>query len=109
MAAGLYATKDPGRYYHIHGSLDATTTLNMLGLDSYRPDLRTHEDISNTIERAVMDFTVAQLEDLNNSNKQAGVEALKYEDFLQTPHVSSPFLNKQLRRPITDNYTGASQ
>ncbi|KAE8452577.1 hypothetical protein EG329_013836 [Mollisiaceae sp. DMI_Dod_QoI] len=86
MAAGLYATKDPGRYYHIHGSLDATTTLNMLGLDSYRPDLRTHEDISNTIERAVMDFTVAQLEDLNNSNRQAGVEALKYEDFLQTPH-----------------------
>ena len=30
-------------------------------------------------------FTVPELEELNNKNRQAGVEVLKHEDFLSTP------------------------
>ena len=30
MSANLYATKNPNEYYHIHGSLEASTTLKMM-------------------------------------------------------------------------------
>lgn len=87
MSANLYLTKDPGRYYHIHGSLEASTTLKMIGLEPYRPDLKHHKDIINTIEPAVQKFTVQELEKLNSIHRQAGVEALKYDDFTKTTHV----------------------
>lgn len=83
MSAGLYETKDPGRYYHIHGSLDASKTLNMIGLDSHRPDLTSHKSIVDVIEPAVQRFTVRELEELNETYRQAGAEAIKYEDFAQ--------------------------
>jgi hypothetical protein len=87
MSANLYKTKQPGQYYHIHGSLDASTTLRMLGLEPFRPDLQSHEDIVNTIEPAVEKFTVQELEDLNLKNRQAGIPALKHEELLKTNHV----------------------
>ena len=88
MSANLYETRDPGRYYHIHGSLDASITLRMVGLEPFRPDLETHEAIVEAIEGKVKQFSVAQLEAFNAQNKQAGVPALKHEEFMQTPHVS---------------------
>lgn len=86
MSANLYETKRPGEYYHIHGSLEASTTLKMIGLEPFRPDLKTHEEISNTIEAAVKKFTVEELEQMNAEHKQAGVPVLKHEDFLKTQH-----------------------
>ena len=86
MSANLYRTKDPGRFYHIHGSLEATKTLNMIGLEGHRPDLIEMDDIVSTIESHVQRFTVAELETLNAQNKQAGVECMKHADFLATPH-----------------------
>lgn len=88
MSANLYATKTPDEYYHIHGSLEASTTLEMIGLESHRPDLQTHEEIVGAIEPAVQRFTVEELEKMNAEKRQAGVPALKHEDFVQTPHVS---------------------
>jgi hypothetical protein len=87
MSANLYATKEKGQFFHIHGSLEATTTLNMIGLDGYRPELVTHKDIIAVIEPAVQRFTLAELEAMNAEKKQAGVTALRLEDFLKTPHV----------------------
>lgn len=87
MSANLYETKRPGEYYHIHGSLEASTTLGMIGLEPFRPDLQTHEEISSTIESAVKQFTIEELEQMNAKNRQAGVPVLKHEDFLKTPHV----------------------
>ena len=89
MSANLYETKEQGRYYHIHGSLEANTTLEMIGLEPFRPDLQNHDEIVRVIEPAVQRFTVQQLEDLNAKHRQAGVEALKHEDFIKTPHVSN--------------------
>ncbi|KAG6034220.1 hypothetical protein E4U41_006652 [Claviceps citrina] len=86
MSANLYETSEPGEYYHIHGSLEASTTLNMIGLETHRPDLTCHDDIVNVIEPAVKRLTVGQLEALNAKNRQAGVKAFKHEDFLQTSH-----------------------
>lgn len=87
MSANLYNTKTPGEYYHIHGSLEASTTLGMIGLEPFRPDLPDHDAIVAAIEPAVEKFTVAELEKMNAENRQAGVPALKHEDFLKTPHV----------------------
>ncbi|EEP76374.1 predicted protein [Uncinocarpus reesii 1704] len=86
MSANLYATKTPGAYYHIHGSLEATKTLGMIGLPPYRPDLKTIDDIAEEIECHVKQFTIEELEQKNKELGQAGVIALKYDDFIQTPH-----------------------
>lgn len=91
MSANLYETKVPGEYYHIHGSLEASTTLGMIGLEPFRPDLESHEDIVRVIEGAVTKYSTAELEELNAKNRQAGVPALKHEDFLKTPHVGCVF------------------
>ena len=87
MSANLYETRRPGEYYHIHGSLEASTTLNMIGLESFRPDLKSHEDIVRVIEGQVKKYSLEELEELNAKHKQAGIPAYKHEDFVQTPHV----------------------
>lgn len=87
MSANLYKTKTPGEFYHIHGSLEATTTLNMIGLEGHRPDLTDYEQIIKVIEAQVQKYTVSELEEMNKERRQAGVPALRYEDFKKTPHV----------------------
>lgn len=87
MAANLYETAEPGEYYHIHGSLEASTTLGMLGLPSHNADIDTQDKATEYIEPAVRKFTIAQLEEMNAKNRQAGVKAFKHAEFLETPHV----------------------
>ncbi|KKK21770.1 hypothetical protein P175DRAFT_0501325 [Aspergillus ochraceoroseus IBT 24754] len=86
MSANLYKTKNAGEFFHIHGSLEASTTLNMIGLEGHRPDLTDYEDVIKVIESHVQKYSAAELEKMNKERKQAGVTALKYEDFIQTPH-----------------------
>ena len=93
MAANLYETKDAGRYYHIHGSIEASTTLRMLGLELFRPDPIDQKDIVETIELAVGKFTLQELKDLNAKHNQAGAETLENDNFVKTPHVCcAPFI-----------------
>ncbi|KAE8383663.1 CoA-transferase family III domain-containing protein [Aspergillus bertholletiae] len=86
MSANLYKTKNEGEFFHIHGSLEATTTLNMIGLEGHRPDLTDYEEVIKVIESHVQKYTAAELEEMNKERKQAGVTAYKYEDFIKTPH-----------------------
>ncbi|KAH7328544.1 CoA-transferase family III [Stachybotrys elegans] len=86
LSANLYRTKDPASYYHIHGSLEATKTLQMLGLEPFRPDLQDYRECLRTIGTAVRQFTVRQLEEMNAKEDQAGVPALRHSEFLQTCH-----------------------
>lgn len=88
MSANLYKTKNPDEYFHIHGSLEATTTLNMIGLEGQRPDLTDYEEIIKVIESKVQQYTAVELEEMNKERSQAGVTAYKHEDFIKTPHVS---------------------
>ncbi|CRG85721.1 Follicle-stimulating hormone receptor [Talaromyces islandicus] len=85
MSANLYRTKDD-QFFHIHGSLEATSTLNMIGLEGQRPDLTDYQEIIKTIESHVGKYTAAELEVMNAERRQAGVTAYKYEDFIQTTH-----------------------
>ncbi|KAJ5764228.1 hypothetical protein N7533_002909 [Penicillium manginii] len=86
MSANLYKTKNPGEFYHIHGSLEASTTLNMIGLEGHRPDLTDYEDVIKEIESHVQKYSVTELEEMNRERRQAGVPALKHEEFIKTPH-----------------------
>lgn len=86
LSANLCKTKIPGEYYHIHGSLDATKTLEMPGLPPFRPDLDSHEACIRTIGAAVQQFTTTELENLNAAERQAGATALTRSEFAQTPH-----------------------
>lgn len=85
LSAGMYGTKD-GKYYHIHGSLEASTTLEMIGLPAHNVNLTDYNKCVEVIEGAVKRFTASELEKLNLENGQAGVEVLKHEEFLDTPH-----------------------
>ena len=87
MSANLYKTKNMDEFFHIHGSLEATTTLNMIGLEGQRPDLTDYEDIIKVIESHVQKYSAAELEEMNKERRQAGVTAFKFEDFKNTPHV----------------------
>ena len=87
MSANLYKTKNKDEFFHIHGSLEATTTLNMIGLEGQRPDLTEYEDIIKVIESHVQKYSAAELEEMNKERRQAGVTAFKFEDFKNTPHV----------------------
>lgn len=93
MSANLYKTKNEGEFFHIHGSLEATTTLNMIGLEGHRPDLTDYEEIIKAIESHVQKYSAAELEEMNKERRQAGVTAFKYEDFINTPHVRTANLS----------------
>lgn len=70
----------------MHGSREATTALNMVGLPSHRPDLTVYHEAINTIESHVKDFTVEQLEEMNAKKRQAGVTCMKPEEWKATKH-----------------------
>ncbi|KAF7852446.1 hypothetical protein EAF04_010986 [Stromatinia cepivora] len=86
LSANLYETKNPGEYFHIHGSLEAGKTLNMIGLEAHRPDLTDYRECIDIIEKHVKQYTAAELEVMNAEIHQAGVTALKWEDFKNTNH-----------------------
>ncbi|KAI2469252.1 CoA-transferase family III [Annulohypoxylon bovei var. microspora] len=86
LSAGLYETKNRGEYYHIHGSLEATTTLEMIGLPAFLPGLTDYHDCIGTIEGAVRQFSGAELEKLNREYRQAGVPVLTNEKYQKTAH-----------------------
>lgn len=86
LSAGLYETRNRGEYYHIHGSLEASTTLEMIGLPAFLPGLTDYHDCIGTIEGAVRQFSGAELEKLNQKYRQAGAPVLPNEKYQKTPH-----------------------
>ncbi|KAI1433593.1 CoA-transferase family III [Xylaria sp. CBS 124048] len=86
LSAGLYETRKPGEYYHIHGSLDATVTLGMIGLPPFCPGLTDYRQCIKTIESAVKRFSAADLELRNQQFRQAGTIVLTQEQYRETRH-----------------------
>lgn len=113
LSANLYETAEQGRYYHVHGSLEASTTLGMLGLPPTPPPTTTADGGDDdyraclaTIGAAVRRLTPAELEARNARLRQAGAPALTRDEFLATPHgraVASlpPFTVKRIDPPGT--------
>ncbi|KAF2738842.1 alpha-methylacyl-CoA racemase [Polyplosphaeria fusca] len=86
LSANLYETKQPGEYFHLHGSLEATKALNMIGLEGHRTDMTDYHECIKLIEDHVKQFSADELEEMNWKIKQAGVSCLKWEDFQRTEH-----------------------
>ncbi|KAK3901246.1 CoA-transferase family III domain-containing protein [Staphylotrichum tortipilum] len=86
LSANLYRTANPNEYYHIHGSLDADTTLRMLGLPTHDATLTSYHAIIARIGAAVAKHTAAELDALNLAHSQAGIQALTWPEFRATPH-----------------------
>ncbi|KAK5664115.1 hypothetical protein OQA88_330 [Cercophora sp. LCS_1] len=86
LSANLYETKTPGEYYHIHGSLEATKTLEMIGLPPFDPAMTDYRTCIDTIEKAVKRFSSQQLDEMNVRNGQAGIPALTWNQFLASRH-----------------------
>ncbi|RAL68732.1 hypothetical protein DID88_007430 [Monilinia fructigena] len=76
LSANLYETKIAGEYFHIHGSLEAGKTLNMIGLEAYRPDLTDYRECIDVIEKHVKQYTAEELEVMNAEISQAGGQTL---------------------------------
>uniref|UniRef100_A0A060SXN3 ARAD1A05544p n=1 Tax=Blastobotrys adeninivorans TaxID=409370 RepID=A0A060SXN3_BLAAD len=83
LATNVYRTKD-GRYFHLHGSLNATPTLTMLGLPLSKPDLefddvvQSHQSVVEKYDSHWLDVTA------NEHFRQAGTICYTPEEFLQT-------------------------
>ncbi|RYP45922.1 hypothetical protein DL768_007790 [Monosporascus sp. mg162] len=86
LSANLYKTSQAGKYYHVHGSLDASKTLAMLGLPTNIPEPHDYRACLDMIGSAVQKLTPAELEARNAETKQAGAPALTKQEFLDTPH-----------------------
>ncbi|KAI9817641.1 MAG: hypothetical protein M1832_004645 [Thelocarpon impressellum] len=86
LSANLYETREPGEYFYLHGSLEATTALNMVGLEGHRPDLTDYRECIDVIEEHVRRFSAKELEKMNAENRQAGVTCLTWEQFQRTGH-----------------------
>ncbi|KAF2432134.1 alpha-methylacyl-CoA racemase [Tothia fuscella] len=86
LSANLYETKIPGQYFHLHGSLEATTALNMIGLPGHQTRVTDYHECIDLIESHVKHFTADELERMNAKNKQAGVSCLKPDEFKATEH-----------------------
>lgn len=85
-SANVYLTKDR-RYFHLHGSLEATPTLNMIGLPGYNKDLTDYEEVIRVIEEHCQQFDAQWLEDTANEKyRQAGVICRTVEEFHATEH-----------------------
>ncbi|KAK5028752.1 hypothetical protein LTS07_006131 [Exophiala sideris] len=89
LATNIYMTSD-GRYFQLHGSLDTTSVLNMLGLPQHRLDLQVAEHrnaIKDIYKNAVATYDSASLEiEVNERWRQPGVTCLTLDEFAETNH-----------------------
>lgn len=106
MAASMYRTQNDNEFFHLHGSLNPTATLNMIGLDSHCADLTDYDEIINTIQSQVQKFSAAELETLNETHRQAGVTVYEYEVFINTPHVRCSLQRTRTEKPRYTHITG---
>ncbi|KAK7951726.1 uncharacterized protein PG986_007454 [Apiospora aurea] len=86
LSANLYETCHAGQYYHIHGSLEASTTLRMLGLPPFLTGSHDYRQCIAMIENVVNRLSIEDLEHKNHKYRQAGVPALTKDQFRRTAH-----------------------
>ena len=85
MSASLHKTLCGG-LYHIHGSLDATINMRMLGMDPFRTDVTGYAETVALYRETVGQFTVTELECLTRDNRQAGAPVLSWKQFCSSKH-----------------------
>lgn len=83
QATNVYQTKD-GKWYHLHGSMNATATMGMVGVEEQ--DV-TREEAIKIFSDKVAQYDAAYLERTANEDlRQAGVTCLTPEEFFASEH-----------------------
>ena len=83
-STNIYKCKD-GKFYHLHGSLNATPTFDMLGIP-HNQNLNAAEAFA-FIQEKVLEWNSSDIEKVSNEQyKQAGVTCLTREEFLESEH-----------------------
>ncbi|EXJ90174.1 hypothetical protein A1O3_03243 [Capronia epimyces CBS 606.96] len=83
LSTNIYPTKD-GRWFHLHGSMDATQTLTMLGLPPSKPELDEQAAI-NLFSSVTREWEAARLDrTANEQYRQAGIICYTPEEFRET-------------------------
>ncbi|KAK5044467.1 hypothetical protein LTR84_010748 [Exophiala bonariae] len=88
LATNVYKARD-GRFYHLHGGLNQTAILDMLGLPQTRPDLSAKDAviIKEIYAKAIAQHDSRWLDlEANEFWRQAGTICYTAEEFRQTPH-----------------------
>ncbi|KAJ5678994.1 hypothetical protein N7462_007238 [Penicillium macrosclerotiorum] len=90
QGTNVYQTKD-GRWYHLHGSMNATQTMNMLGV--VEQDV-THEEARKIYMDKVAQWNSEEIERVANEQyRQAGVTCNLPEEFFASEH--GQFMGKE--------------
>ncbi|KAI1879255.1 hypothetical protein JX265_002209 [Neoarthrinium moseri] len=85
LCTNVYPTRD-GRWFHTHGSLDATKTLQMLGLPTHDPE-KDETEIIRRYCKKVSEFDAEWLDlEANEHWRQSGCIALTKEEYLASEH-----------------------
>lgn len=80
----MYKTSSADVYYHLHGSLQASPILEMIGLPGYKDDLSDYDDICRVIQGKTEKFSAEQLDEGTAKRRQAGTIVYTQEKFLET-------------------------
>jgi crotonobetainyl-CoA:carnitine CoA-transferase CaiB-like acyl-CoA transferase len=85
LCTNVYPTKD-GRWFHLHGSLDATKSLQMLGLPAF-DDAKDEAEIIPRYCDKIREYDAEWLDlEANEHWRQAGCIALTKEEYLNSEH-----------------------
>lgn len=82
LATNVYQTRD-GKWFHLHGSLDAEPSQKMIGVDPSRIDITDTAQIVALYQEHVAKFDASELDTLaNDKYRQAGTTCYTYEGVL---------------------------
>jgi crotonobetainyl-CoA:carnitine CoA-transferase CaiB-like acyl-CoA transferase len=81
LCTNVYPTKD-GRFFHLHGSMNANKSLAMLGLPKERPDLTSVDEVVREYTRSTSQLDSQWLDiEANEHWRQAGTICLSPDEF----------------------------
>ncbi|TLD31407.1 hypothetical protein PspLS_01747 [Pyricularia sp. CBS 133598] len=81
LCTNVYKTKD-GRFFHLHGSMNATKSLAMIGLPPTNPALNTPELVIKALSSKVAEYDADWLDaEANQYWRQAGTICLTEDEF----------------------------
>lgn len=80
----MFKTKNG--YYHFHGGLNASKSLEVLKLPSHCPELNDYDMSCRSIEEKTKEFTNEQIDEFVTHAKQAGSPVYSRQEYLATEH-----------------------
>lgn len=92
LATNVYKTRD-AKFFHLHGSLNATPSQKMIGIDPTRVDITDTDEILGIYGKAVAVFDASTLDTLaNDQYRQAGTVCYTHEGNISSLQIDPRIL-----------------